>query len=89
MLKFNEEIKVVQKKLMDFQNQNMQVNAAATSKDTTVITMKGYSDIQAEVGAAKKDKNIRHMNHIPNQCSLYKDVVNDPSADIKRHNRPR
>jgi hypothetical protein len=31
-VKFNEEIKVVQKKLMDFQNQNMQQMNAATSK---------------------------------------------------------
>jgi hypothetical protein len=41
---------------MDFQNQNMQaMNAAQQAKDTAVITnlMKGYSDIQAEVGAAK------------------------------------
>jgi hypothetical protein len=34
----NEEIKVVQKKLMDFQNQNMQaMNAAQQAKDTAVI----------------------------------------------------
>jgi hypothetical protein len=34
-VKFNEEIKVVQKKLMDFQNQNMQaMNAAQQAKDT-------------------------------------------------------
>jgi hypothetical protein len=42
---------------MDFQNQNMQaMNAAQQAKDTAVITnlMKGYSDIQAEVGAATK-----------------------------------
>jgi hypothetical protein len=32
-VKFNEEIKVVQKKLMDFQNQNMQaMNAAQQAK---------------------------------------------------------
>jgi hypothetical protein len=51
-------IKVVQKKLMDFQNQNMQGYAAQQAKDTAVITnlMKGYSDIQAEVGAATRDK---------------------------------
>jgi hypothetical protein len=57
-VKFNEEIKVVQKKLMDFQNQNMQaMNAAQQAKDTAVITnlMKGYSDIQAEVGAATQN----------------------------------
>jgi hypothetical protein len=43
---------------MDFQNQNNASNeCSATSKDTAVITnlMKGYSDIQAEVGAATKD----------------------------------
>jgi phage host-nuclease inhibitor protein Gam len=39
MSMLNEEIKVVQKKLMDFQNQNMQaMNAAQQAKDTAVIT---------------------------------------------------
>jgi hypothetical protein len=75
---------------MDFQNQNMQaMNAAQQAKDTAVITnlMKGYSDIQAEVGAATKRQNIRHMlNHILNHTSvlIVQGMVNDPSADVKR-----
>jgi hypothetical protein len=72
-VKFNEEIKVVQKKLMDFQTQNMLMNTAQQAKDTAVITklMKGYSEIQAEVGAATK-QNIQHMlNHIPNHISVF------------------
>jgi hypothetical protein len=72
-VKFNEEIKVVQKKLMDFQNQNMQaMNAAQQAKDTAVITnlMKGYSDIQAEVGAATKTKYTTYAESHPKsyQC---------------------
>jgi hypothetical protein len=88
-VKFNEEIKVVQKKLMDFQNQNMQaMNAAQQAKDTAVITnlMKGYSDIQAKLAQLQR-QNIRHMrNHILNHISvlIVQGMVNDPSADIKR-----
>jgi hypothetical protein len=72
-VKFNEEIKVVQKKLMDFQNQNMQaMNAAQQAKDTAVITnlMKGYSDIQAEVGAATKTKYTYAESHPKSYISV-------------------
>jgi hypothetical protein len=53
---------------MDFQNQNMQaMNAAQQAKDTAVITnlMKGYSDIQAEVGAATKTKYTTYAESHP------------------------
>jgi hypothetical protein len=74
---------------MDFQNQNMQaMNAAQQAKDTAVITnlMKGYSDIQAEVGAATKTKYTTYAESHPKS---YISVLivrdgNDPSADIKR-----
>jgi hypothetical protein len=55
-VKFNEEIKVVQKKLMDFQNQNMQaMNAAQQAKDTAVITnlMKGIQIFKRKLGSYK------------------------------------
>jgi hypothetical protein len=72
-VKFNEEIKVVQKKQWIFRIKTCkQMNAAQQAKDTAVITnlMKGYSDIQAEVGAATK-QNIRHMlNHL-NHTSVF------------------
>jgi pyridoxal biosynthesis lyase PdxS len=56
---------------MDFQNQNMQANAAQQAKDTAVITlMKGYSDIQAE-GAATKTKYTTYANHILNHISVF------------------
>jgi membrane-bound lytic murein transglycosylase MltF len=74
-VKFNEEIKVVQKKLMDFQTQkNMQaMNTAQQAKDTAVINklMKGYTEIQAEVMLPPK-QNIQHMlNHILNHISVF------------------
>jgi putative N-acetylmannosamine-6-phosphate epimerase len=62
------------------------MNAAHKAKDTAVITnlMKGYSDIQAEVGAATK-QNIRHMRNVLNHISvlIVQGMVNDP-MNIKR-----
>jgi hypothetical protein len=89
-VKFNEEIKVVQKKLMDFQNQNMQaMNAAQQTKDTAAINnlMKGYSDIQAEVGAATKAKYTSYAESHPKSyisVLIVQGMVNDPSADVKK-----
>jgi hypothetical protein len=65
-VKFNEEIKVVQKKLMDFQNQKHAMNAAQQAKDTAVITnlMKGIQ-IFKEVGAATKTKYMTYAESHP------------------------
>lgn len=89
-VKFNEEIKVVQKKLMDFQTQNMQaMNTAQQAKDTAVINklMKGYTEIQAEVGAATKTKYTTYAESHPKSyisVLIVQGMVNDPSADIKK-----
>jgi len=89
-VKFNEEIKVVQKKLMDFQTQNMQaMNAAQQTKDTAVINklMKGYTEIQSEVGAATKAKYTTYAESHPKSyisVLIVQGMVNDPSADIKK-----
>ncbi|WP_016989500.1 DUF4369 domain-containing protein [Flavobacterium sp. ACAM 123] len=89
-VKFNEEIKVVQKKLMDFQTQNMEaMNAAQQTKDTAAINnlMKGYSEIQAEVGAATKTKYTTYAESHPKSyisVLIVQGMVNDPSADIKK-----
>ena len=89
-VKFNEEIKVVQKKLMDFQSQNMEaMNAAQQSKDTAVINklMKGYTEIQTEVGAATKTKYTTYAESHPKSyisVLIVQGMANDPSADIKK-----
>jgi hypothetical protein len=64
------------------------MNAAQQAKDTAVINklMKGYSEIQAEVGAATKTKYTTYAESHPKsyisvlivQGMLY------PSADIKK-----
>lgn len=89
-VKFNQEIKVVQKKLMDFQTQNMTaMNAAQQNKDTAVINnlMKGYTEIQAEVGAATKAKYSTYAESHPKSyisVLIVQGMANDPSADIKK-----
>jgi hypothetical protein len=52
---------------MDFQNQNMQADeCSATSKRYRCNhLMKGYSDIQAEVGAATKTKYTTYAESHP------------------------
>jgi hypothetical protein len=88
--KFNEEIKVVQKKLMDFQTQNMQaMNTAQQTQDTAVINklMKGYTVIQEEVGAATKAKYTTYAESHPKSyisVLIVQGMANDPSADIKK-----
>jgi hypothetical protein len=89
-VKFNEEITKVQKKLMDFQTQNMQaMNTAQQTKDTVVINklMKGYSKIQEEVGAASKAKYITYAETHPKSfisALIIQGMLNDPSADAKK-----
>ncbi|PRZ22039.1 DUF4369 domain-containing protein [Flavobacterium granuli] len=88
--KFNEEMKVVQKKLMDFQNKNMQaMKTAQETKDTAVINnlMKGYSKIQEEVGVASKTKYTTYSETHPKSfisVLIVQGMLNDPSADIKK-----
>lgn len=89
-VKFDEEIKVIQKKLMDFQTQNMQaMTTAQQNKDTAVINnlMKGYSKIQEEVGANSKAKYNSYAETHPKSfisALILKGMLNDPSVDLKK-----
>ena len=89
-VKFNEEIKVVQKKLMDFQTQNMQaMNTAQQTKDTAVINklMQGFSKLQEEVGVASKAKYTSYAETHPKSyisVLIVQGMANDPTADIKK-----
>ena len=89
-VKFNEEIKVVQKKLMDFQTKNMQaMNSAQQTKDTAVINslMKQFSEIQQEVGEASKAKYISYAETHPKSfisALIIQGMANDPTVDSKK-----
>ncbi|OCB78590.1 DUF4369 domain-containing protein [Flavobacterium crassostreae] len=87
---FNEEIKVVQKKLMDFQKNNMQtMNTAQQNKDTAVINslMQQFSKLQEETAVASKAKYIKYAETHPKSlisALIIQGMINDPSADIKK-----
>lgn len=89
-VKFNEEIKVIQKKVMDFQKQNMQaMNTAQQTQDTAVINklMKEYSKIQEEVGTAAKAKYTTYAETHPKSfisALIIQSMVSDPSMDVKK-----
>ncbi|WP_413998007.1 DUF4369 domain-containing protein [Flavobacterium sp. W1B] len=89
-VKFNEEMKVVQKSLMDFQNKNMEaMKTAQQTQDTAVINnlMKGYSKIQEEVGVASKAKYTTYAETHPKSfisALIIQGMLNDPSADVKK-----
>ena len=89
-VKFNEEIKVVQKKLMDFQTNNMQaMNTAQQNKDTVVINnlMQQFSKLQEEVAVSSKAKYIKYAETHPKSlisALILQGMANDPSADIKK-----
>lgn len=89
-VKFNEEIKTIQKKLMDFQTKNMQaMNTAQQTKDTAVINslMQQYSKLQEEAGNASKAKYIEYAETHPKSlisALIIQGMLNDPSADTKK-----
>ena len=89
-VKFNEEIKVVQKKLMSFQKNNMQaMNSAQQVNDTAVINklMKEYTSIQEEVGTASKAKYTSYAETHPKSfitALIIQGLLNDPSTDLKK-----
>ncbi|WPR71506.1 DUF4369 domain-containing protein [Flavobacterium sp. NG2] len=89
-VKFNEEIKVIQKKLMDFQTQNTEkMNLAQQTKDTAVINglMQEFSKIQEEVGNASKAKYIGYAETHPKaliSALIIQGMLNDPTADVKK-----
>ncbi|TDE03055.1 DUF4369 domain-containing protein [Flavobacterium sandaracinum] len=87
---FNEEITKVQKKLMDFQNKNMEaMNAAQQTKDTVVINslMKEFAKIQEEVGVASKAKYVSYAETHPKSfisALIIQGMLNDPTADVAK-----
>ena len=89
-VKFNDEIKVVQKKLMNFQKDNMQaMTAAQQTNDTMVINklMKDYTAIQEEVGTASKAKYLTYAESHPKSfitALIVQGLLMDPTTDLKK-----
>ncbi|HTG66778.1 MAG TPA: DUF4369 domain-containing protein [Flavobacterium sp.] len=89
-VKFNEEMKVVQKKLIDFQKANMlKMNQAQQTKDTATINslMKQYQTIQEEVGNNSKSKYVTYAESHPKSfisALIIQSMLADPTADIKK-----
>ena len=89
-VKFNDEIKVVQKKLVDFQSANMlKMNQAQQTKDTATINslMQEYQKIQQEVGEKSKEKYISYSESHPKSfisALIIQSMLQDPSADVKK-----
>lgn len=89
-VKFNDEMKVVQKKLIDFQSANMlKMNQAQQAKDTAVINglMQQYQKIQEEVGTNSKAKYVAYAESHPKSfisALILQSMLQDPSADIKK-----
>lgn len=89
-VKFNDEMKVVQKKLIDFQKANMlKMNQAQQAKDTATINslMGEYQKLQQEVGDKSKEKYISYADTHPKSlisALILQSMLADPSADIKK-----
>ena len=89
-VKFNEEMKVVQKKLMDFQKVNTpKMNQAQQTKDTATINslMAEYQKLQQEVGEKSKTKYISYSETHPKSlisALIIQSMLADPSADLKK-----
>ncbi|WP_026713674.1 DUF4369 domain-containing protein [Flavobacterium daejeonense] len=89
-VKFNDEMKVVQKKLMDFQKNNtLKMNQAQQTKDTATINslMAEYQKLQQEVGEKSKTKYISYSETHPKSlisALIIQSMLADPSADLKK-----
>lgn len=89
-VKFNEEMKVVQKKLMDFQKVNTpKMNQAQQTKDTATINslMAEYQKLQQEVGDKSKEKYISYSETHPKSlisALIVQSMLGDPTVDIKK-----
>ena len=89
-MKFNDEMKVVQKKLMDFQKNNtLKMNQAQQTKDTATINslMAEYQKLQQEVGEKSKTKYISYSETHPKSlisALIIQSMLADPSADLKK-----
>ena len=80
----------IQKKLMDFQNKNMQaMNAAQQSKDTVVINglMKEFNKLQEEVSVTSKAKYVTYAETHPKSfisALIIQGMLNDPTAVVAK-----
>ena len=89
-VKFNEEMKAVQKKLMDFQKANtLKMNQAQHTKDTATINslMTEFQKLQQEVGEKSKEKYVTYAETHPKSfisALIIQSMIADPSADIKK-----
>ncbi len=89
-VKFNEELKGIQKKLVDFQTKNTAaMNQAQQAQDTAVINklMKEYQQIAEEVGNNSKTKYIAYAESHPKafiSALIVQGMLNDPSTDVKK-----
>lgn len=89
-VKFIDETTKLQKKLIDFQTQNMQkMTMAQEAKDTAVINglMKEFAKIQQEVGEASKAKYTSYAETHPKSfisALIVQGMLNDPSTDAKK-----
>lgn len=88
--KFNEELVKLQKKLVDFQNQNTNAMKTAQEKNDTVVInklMKEYSKIQEVVGADSKKKYISYAESHPKSfitALILQGMLGDPTTDVKK-----
>jgi hypothetical protein len=86
-MKFNEEIKVIQKKLMSFQKTNT-MTAAQQTNDTVVINklMMEYNTIQQEVVLPLKQNILLMLKVI--KIFYYcvgQGLLMDPTTDVKKN----
>ncbi len=88
--KFNEELILVQKELMDFQKKNTPVmTQAQQTNDTVVINrlMKEYGKIQETVNTESKKKYNTYAETHPKSfisVLILQGMANDPTADVKK-----
>lgn len=89
-VKFDAELKVATKKLVDFQKKNTQTMQAAQQKqDTAVINglMKEFMAIQTEVQAETKKKYVSYAEGHPKSfisALILQGMAGDPTADVKK-----
>lgn len=89
-VKFNEELEIIQKSLVDFQTKNTQLmNTAQQTKDTVVINrlMKEFGEIQKTVGENTKKKYTTYAETHPKSfisALIIQGMMNDPAVDAKK-----
>nr|WP_315224315.1 DUF4369 domain-containing protein [uncultured Flavobacterium sp.] len=89
-VKFDAELKVATKKLIDFQKKNTQTMQSAQQKqDTAVINglMKEFMTIQTEVQEETKKKYVSYAEGHPKSfisALILQGMAGDPTADVKK-----